>query len=121
MAGTGTAGATLDRLYTPYSIAIDSFDALYIADYLNNRIQKFSSGSSTGMTVVGQTSGTAGSGPYDLRAPTCVLFDSHGNLYVSDSANHRVQFFSNNSFFGTTVAGTGKISKLGRNSTTDIE
>lgn len=110
VAGTGTPGSALDRLYTPYSVALDSSDALYIADYSNHRVQKFSPGSSLGVTVAGQTSAMTGSSPYDLRTPMGVLVDSHGNLYVSDSGNHRVQFFSNGSLFGTTIAGTGRIS-----------
>jgi DNA-binding beta-propeller fold protein YncE len=43
-----------------------------------------------------------------LNQPTYVLIDSSGNLYVSDSRNHRVQYFANGSMNGVTVAGTGK-------------
>ena len=87
---------------------IDSNNALYVADYSYNRIQKFSSGSTIGMTIAGQPSGTAGSNASFLRNPSAILFDSSGNLYVSDMNNHRVQFFSNGSMTGTTIAGTGK-------------
>ena len=110
VAGLGLpASAALDRFSTPYSITIDSFDALYVADYYNDRIQNFSKGSSIATTVAGQTSWAPGSTSYDLHYPTSVLVDSSGNLYVSDSANHRVQFFANGSLTGVTIAGTGKI------------
>lgn len=108
VAGLGSAGAGLDRFSTPYSIAVDSSKAFYVADYYNNRIQKFTPSSSIGMTVAGQTGGAFGSTLYDLYHPTSVLLDSNGNLYVSDSGNHRVQFFPNGSTVGTTVAGTGE-------------
>ena len=116
VAGLGVpAGATLDRFSTPYSVAIDSSNALYVADYYNNRIQKFSLGSLMGTTVAGQTSGTPGSSAYDLHYPACVLVDSNGNLYVSDSLNHRVQLFSNVSLLGITVAGNGKKTRTAKN------
>lgn len=109
VAGIGPpAGTALDRFSSPYSITIDSFNALYVADYYNNRVQKFSTGNSIASTVAGQTSGTIGSTANDLHYPMSVLLDSSGNFYVSDSANNRVQFFSNGSFTGTTVAGIGK-------------
>lgn len=104
----GPASAAMDRFSTPYSITIDSSNAIYVADYYNNRVQKFSSGSSMGTTVAGQASGTFGSTAYDLQYPTSVLVDSNGNLYVSDSFNHRVQVFANGSLLGITVAGNGK-------------
>ena len=113
MAGLGSVGVALDRFSTPYSIAIDSSHALYVADYYNNRIQKFLSGSSIATTVAGQPGGGVGLTLYDLHYPTSVLLDANGNLYVSDSANHRVQFFYNGTTAGITVAGTGKTSPLG--------
>ena len=108
----GPSGAAAERFSTPYSIAIDSSNALYIADYYNDRVQKFSSVSSIGTTVAGQASGTAGLTAYDLHYPTSVLVDSGGNLYVSDSLNHRVQFFANGSLLGMTVAGNGKKTRV---------
>ena len=104
----GPVGTTADRFSTPYSITVDSSNAIYVADYYNDRVQKFSPDSSIGTTVAGQANGAVGSTAYDLHYPTCVLLDSNGNLYVSDSANHRVQFFANGSLLGITVAGNGK-------------
>lgn len=108
MVGTGAAGTTSDKLNYPYNILIDSSNSLYIADYSNNRIQKFTTGNSWGKTIAGQTNGISGSNPTDLSRPSFIIFDSNQNLYVSDTYNHRVQFFLNGSYFGTTVAGTGK-------------
>ena len=109
VAGLGNpVGTALDRLYNPYSMAIDSPNTFYVADYGNHRIQKFTIGNLIGTTVAGQPNAVFGSTANDLNLPASVLLDSSGNLYVSDSGNHRVQLFSNGSTSGTTVAGTGK-------------
>jgi hypothetical protein len=105
--GTGAAGSASDHLNNPYHLVFDSSGSSYIADYYNHRVQKFD-GSSIGTTVAGQASGQSGTGSYYLNQPTYVLIDSSGNLYVSDSQNHRVQYFANGSMNGVTVAGTGK-------------
>ena len=108
MAGTGGGGTGSDRLNGPYGIIIDSSNSLYVADYYNNRIQKFTAGNPLGKTIAGQANGAAGSSATDLYRPSFFVFDSNQNLYVADTFNHRVQFFLNGSYVGTTVAGTGK-------------
>jgi DNA-binding beta-propeller fold protein YncE len=108
VAGTGGAGAAADRLSSPYHLIIDSSDALYIADFSNHRVQKFTAASSTGITVVGQPRGAAGNSLNDLTQPTCLLLDSNKNLYVSDTGNNRVLLFRNATAPGTLAAGTGK-------------
>jgi len=37
-----SSGATSDKLSAPQSLAFDSFGNLFVVDYSNNRIQKFS-------------------------------------------------------------------------------
>jgi DNA-binding beta-propeller fold protein YncE len=105
--GTGASGSSSDHLNNPYHLVVDSSGSFYIADFNNHRVQKFD-GSSIGTTVAGQANGQGGSGSYSLNEPTYVQIDSSGNLYVSDSQNHRVQYFANGSLLGVTVAGTGK-------------
>ena len=90
-------------------MAFDSLGALYIAHYWNNRIQKLIIGTSTGLTVAGQTNGVMGNDSYHLYEPVHMAFDSNDNMYVSDRRNSRVQFFIRGNLSGTTVAGiTGK-------------
>ncbi len=38
--------------------------------------------------------GTAGTGNGQFDHPTSIAFDSSGNIYVTDFANHRIQKFS---------------------------
>lgn len=74
-------------------IAFDSTNNLYVADYNNNRIQRFASGSVTGTTIPGLTLSLAGA----------VQVGNNGAIYVSDVNNYRIlRVFSGNV---TVVAG----------------
>jgi alpha-tubulin suppressor-like RCC1 family protein len=116
VAGTGTAGynadgitATTAQLNSPHGVATDVSGNLYIADSLNNRIRIVAGGIIS--TVAG--TGTAGYGGDNgqataalLRSPYGVAFDSVGNLYISDTSNHRIRKMATNGVL-TTMAGTG--------------
>ena len=39
---TGTNGTAANQLYQPRALSFDSYGNLYVADFVNNRIQKFS-------------------------------------------------------------------------------
>lgn len=43
--------------------------------------------------------GSYGSGPGQFAAPEGIAVDAHGNVYVSDTYNHRVQVFTNDGTF----------------------
>lgn len=105
---TGFTGTNSSQLATPYSMALDVSNTLYIADRNNNRVQKFLMGSSTGVTIAGQSNGTGGIALDMLNQPSDLDVDSSGNIYVVDSHNHRVVFWSVGSTSGLVVAGTGK-------------
>ncbi|CAF3476991.1 unnamed protein product [Rotaria socialis] len=108
VAGTGISGSPeTNRLWNPWTIVLDSTNALYIADANNNRIQKWVIGYSMGTTVAGESNGVAGATPYYLNQPYGVYVDTNFNIYVADSANGRVQFFSSGALSGTTIAGIG--------------
>jgi sugar lactone lactonase YvrE len=108
-AGDGGA-ATNGSLNGPNQLAVDASGNLYIADTGNNRIRKVDTqGNIT--TIAGD--GTAGysgdSGPAtnaSLRAPFGVAVDSSGNVFISDSGNHRVRNVGPSGVIQT-VAGDG--------------
>ncbi|CAF2246921.1 unnamed protein product, partial [Rotaria magnacalcarata] len=66
---------------------------LYVADFGNNRVMRWTQGDKKQGTVVVGGNG-AGAGPNQLNRPIGLSFDRYGNLYVADHNNHRVQRFS---------------------------
>ena len=71
-------------------IAIDKNDYLYIVDGASNpRVQKFFT-NGTLVAIIG----TKGSGDGQLLKPEHVSIDEHGNLYVVDRGNARIQVFA---------------------------
>ncbi|CAF3319262.1 unnamed protein product [Rotaria socialis] len=56
-------------------------------------------------TLVAGYPGFSGSLSTMLNSPACVIFDSLGNMYVADTGNYRIQFFSAGQRNGTTIAG----------------
>lgn len=103
----GTPGNSSTLLYNPAGLAIDSSDSLFITDSQNNRIQKYATGATSGVTVVAQVPGAC-IYPSFLYAPTDVLVDSSGNIYVSDTGCQRIRLWTSGSVNGTVIAGTGE-------------
>jgi len=100
-----TAGSAANLLSSPYDLVVDWSYSLFVADRANNRIQKFSRGSSNATTVAGRADGVAGSTDTTLTEPTSLLVDDHGNIHVSDMANSRVMFWKKDAIQGTIAAG----------------
>lgn len=120
IAGTGTPGfsgdgstATKAQLWNPLGMALDSSGAIYVADESNQRIRKISSGNIA--TVAGNGLGNfAGDGGPALMAqintPLGIAVDSTGDIYFSDSANHRAR----------KIAPDGTISTVAGNNAGDL-
>ncbi len=98
LAGTGTAGyggdggqATAADIYNPWGVDLDSSLNVYFSDFGGyNVIRKVTV--STG--IISTVAGTGTSGGYNgdniqataamLNGPVDVVFDSYGNLYITD-------------------------------------
>ncbi|CAF4208216.1 unnamed protein product [Adineta steineri] len=91
VAGGNGPGSGANQLNNPRSVLVDSSGALYIADGINNRIQRWLQNATNGTTIVGGTQGTASD---QLYFPNTALFDKYGNLLVSDRYNNRIQMFN---------------------------
>jgi sugar lactone lactonase YvrE len=65
---------------------------VYVADQGNDRIMRWPKGATQGSVIVGGN-GTGGQSN-QLNYPIGLSFDRHGNLYVVDHRNHRVQKFN---------------------------
>lgn len=115
VAGNGTPGysgdggpATAAQLYTPWWIALDSANNLYISDTESHRVRMVSNGVIT--TIAGNgVQGFAGDGgPANMASfdyPAGVAVDASGNLFIADFDNNRVRKVSGGVV--TTVAGNG--------------
>jgi len=103
LVGNGNQGFSGDgslainaKLNEPMAVCFDSSGNLYIADSGNNVIRKLEKASGKISTVAGNNNaGFSGDGNAAFQArlnyPTGVAVDSVGNLYIADSANHRLR------------------------------
>jgi sugar lactone lactonase YvrE len=121
-AGDGVAGYNGDdipalkaELHDPTAVALDAEGNLFIADAANDIIRRVDRKSGIITTVVGsefacQDSGDHG--PADqalLCSPDGLTIDRFGNLFIADTANHRIRRVDHRTHIITTIAGTGTI------------
>ena len=88
----GVANMTATTLIDPSDVRLDPMGNMYVADYLNHRIQFFWAGESVGTTIAGVTNQT-GTNATMLNQPSSLIFDNQLNMYVADWYNHRIQKF----------------------------
>ena len=85
------AGSNAQFKY-PRDITIDTHGNLYVTDTDNHKIRKITP-IGTVITIAGSTSGFkdgTGSNP-KFDAPEGIAIDSQGNLYIVDTANHKIR------------------------------
>ena len=95
--GVGTA-ALFDQ---PYGVAVDSSGAVYVADYLNNKVRLIHPNRTVITRAGGSTSGVAsgstnGAGSAALfHRPIGIAVDVWGAVYVADTFNNKIRFINN--------------------------
>jgi DNA-binding beta-propeller fold protein YncE len=94
LAQWGSLGSGPGQFNQPHGIAVDASGFVYVADYGNHRIQKFTS---SGDYVTHW--GSLGVGNGQFSGPDAVAADGSGNVYVVDDANSLVQKFDSNGTF----------------------
>jgi hypothetical protein len=113
LAGTGTAGyldgpGITARFNGALNACTDTAGNVYVSDFQNQRIRKIDpSGNVTtiaGNGVAGYKDTTALEASF--RYPRGICMDTQGNLYISDSWNHRIRKLDTNGNV-TTLAGGG--------------
>jgi sugar lactone lactonase YvrE len=86
-------GSGLDQLAGPEGVIVDQLGTIYVADYWNDRVMRWTKEAITGDIIVGSRAQKIGS--IGLR-PNGLAFDQHGNLYVSGGYKNRIQRFNIN-------------------------
>lgn len=119
VAGNGRQGfsgdggaATAASIDSPSGLAVDAAGNLYIADTHNHRVRRVAAATGVITTIAG-TGAEAFSGDdaaataAALALPHGLSIDGGGNLYIADTANHRIRRIDAVTHAITTVAGDG--------------
>ena len=88
VAGTGAPGTI--ALALPSAVVLDADEFMFIVDSSKNRV--VGEGPS-GFQCIAGCRNTYGSAGDELYFPQSLSFDSHGNLFVADTFNNRIQKF----------------------------
>gem|GEM_PF-4442565 len=96
----GTYGSGDGELYEPYCLALDSDDNVYVTDYQNNRVQKFTSAGEWIRTITAHT---------DFFLPIGIAIDQRRNILYVDTGLGYIEAFSldGNYLFTIGLFGTG--------------
>ena len=84
-------------------MAVDSADNLYVSEYGNNRLQKFTSNGEFVWKIGGIYTGTADG---QFNRPEFVAVNTEDKIYVADSGNKRIQVFNTDGVFQFKFGGT---------------
>jgi gliding motility-associated-like protein len=103
IAPTNGRGAAANQLDNAIAVFVDGTGNVYIADRLNNRVQKWPPGGVSGQTVAGGNG--QGAQANQLSDPIGIFVDPAGNVYVDDFGNYRIQEWAPGAVSGVTVAG----------------
>jgi streptogramin lyase len=93
----------------PWGIAIDTEGDVYVTDWRNDRVQKFTADGHFLMQF-----GTSGAGDGEFNRPTGIAVDQDGVIYVADWRNDRLQVFDAEGSFVTKLTGEATVSKWGQ-------
>jgi sugar lactone lactonase YvrE len=106
--GTGSAA----RFKNPSGIAVDSAGNVYVADTGNDTVRRISpSGATTTVAGMAAQSGSANGfgSAATFNAPTGVVVDSSGNVFVADTGNNSMREIFPNGYVGTLSGWVGVV------------
>ncbi|BFU96197.1 MAG: putative NHL repeat protein [Nitrospira sp.] len=113
----GSFGNGDGQFYFPRGVAVDQSDgSVYVVDMGNHRVQKFDTSTNVlpqlltrwgGSSEPGHASSQLAQEAGQLRSPWGVAVDGTGDVYVTDTGNHRVEKFDKEGNFITQWGGYG--------------
>ncbi|MBD0306003.1 MAG: hypothetical protein ICV76_05560 [Nitrospiraceae bacterium] len=113
----GSFGNNDGQFYFARGIAVDPADgAVYVVDMGNHRVQKFDTSTNVLPQLLTKWGGGLGPGHASslqsqeagqLRSPWGIAVDADGDVYVSDTGNHRIQKFDREGNYITQWGGFG--------------
>ena len=117
IAGTGEAGysgdggaATSAKINFPYQMKTDAQGNLYFTEATNHLVRKISTDGTistvAGTGAAGFSGDNGAATSAQLATPWGMALDDEGNIYISDSYNHRIRKVDTDGNI-TTIAGTG--------------
>ena len=105
-ASGGGCGDAPGQFNMPWGIALGPGGDVYVADWRNDRIQRFTP---DGQFVAAYGESGAGDGQFSRPASVCV--DSAGYIYVADWGNERVQLLDPDGNFVQSLRGQATLSR----------
>ena len=102
----GEFGENEGQFNMPWGICVDELGEVYVSDWRNDRIQKFTADGEFVMSI-----GGSGNGKGEFNRPTGVAVDGDGDIYVSDWGNDRVQQFAADGRYLESFRGEASFSK----------
>ena len=105
--GITYSNCSMNWLYQPSGVVVDSLGNVYIASYQCNWVTKWAPNATSSTLIAGSSTGAWGSTSLLLNTPHGLALDEINSfIYVVDRFNNRVQRFPlNGSGIGVTVAG----------------
>mgnify|MGYP001028701134 FL=1 len=92
VAGSDRKSHLSRKLYAPHGLFVDQSETVYIADWRNQRIVRWNNQESIHDDVIIDRT-TIEDDSNERFSPPSLTFDRHGNLYVVDGGNCRIQRF----------------------------
>lgn len=95
LAEFGSYGSGKGQFHGVQGLAINATGVLYAVDAENARVEKWLAPGAGGAHMTYSTQfGSSGSGNGQFNSPRQAAIDGHGNVWVADDNNHRIQEFS---------------------------
>ena len=105
--GDAIGALSTSQLSSPYGVSVDTLGNVYIADSGNHKIKFIPviPGTYFGQTMTANNIYTILDWSYQLTYPKSVCVDSLGNVYFTDSGNHKIKFIPviTNTYFGQSM------------------